>query len=209
MRSNTLDSASVHSFEDLPGLYVHPERLREWLPDLPAEIGQSLLGCSRLVPRLSRLIAQHYQLPSLDRSESVDLAIAMLDLAALQRVSRLSGAIFHGRQLRTQIARTVIAELLSGLDDQAYHLAATYAELAPPLDESQESGSLPTGASILQDGRRCFRAWLNAIPESIAKRVALKFPHDFETDSLPPECKLYGPDIVRAAGKELLGHVHP
>lgn len=205
MRNDLPENAAALSFEELPGLYIHPNRTHEWLTDLPAHVGLELLGCQRLTPRLSLLIRQHYQLSPVGNHDALDLAIAMLDLNGLTSVQLLAGAIFHGHRMRTLISKALIAELLSGLDDWAYNLAVTCADLRPS-DASPECAPPLTKEMVSGDGHLCFRAWLDTLPAALAGRIALKFPDNFENDPLLPDFELYGPDIVRAAGRELLRH---
>jgi hypothetical protein len=103
------------------------------------------------------------------------------------------------------ISGAAIAGLLPGLDGPAYNFAMKHAELAPPLGEEEQAP--PTSEALSRDGELCFRAWVNSLPVPIAQRVTLKFPNDFETGPSRPEFELFGPDIVRAAGKGLLDHV--
>src|ERR1700693_2865445 len=100
MQADTHEATAAALFERLPGRYVHPDRTREWLPELPVEIGLSLLKCERLIPRLSAVITQHYALTALKADGGLDLSIGMLSFNSLVQVSRLAGTIFHARQIR-------------------------------------------------------------------------------------------------------------
>ncbi len=206
MQAEKHEAATAALFERLPGLYVHPDRTREWLPDLPAEIGLSLLRCGRLVPRLSAIITQHYKLTALEADGGLDLSIAMLSFNSLVQVSRLAGAIFHARQIRMLISKPAIAALFAGAGGWAHGYAMAQAELVPPASGDANESTPPTDEAIVQDGWLCFRAWLAKLSAPAAQRIALKFPKDFETGPLPSGFEAYGPDIVRAAGKGVLDH---
>lgn len=205
MQADTHEATAAALFERLPGLYVHPDRTREWLPELPAEIGRSLLKCERLIPRLSVVITQHYALPALEEDGGLDLSIGMLSFNSLVQVSRLAGAIFHAGQIRMLISRPAIAALFAGVEDWGHGYVMGQMEMAPPSSEGLESAP-PTEETIVRDGQLCFRAWLGELSAPAAQRIALKFPKDFETGPLPPEFEAYGPGIVRAAGRGMLDH---
>jgi hypothetical protein len=205
MQADTHEVTAAALFERLPGLYVHPDRTREWLPELPAEIGLSLLKCERLIPRLSAVITQHYALTALKADGGLDLSIGMLSFNSLTQVSLLAGAIFNARQIRMLISKPAIAALFPGMGDWAHSYVMAQVEMAPPSGDITE-GTPPTAEIMARDGQLCFRAWLGELSAPAAQRIALKFPKDFETGPLPPEFEAYGPGILRAAGRGVLDH---
>ncbi len=206
MQAEKHEAATVALFERLPGMYIHPGRTREWLPELPAETGLSLLRCERLIPRLSAIITKHYGLAAFKADGGLDLSIAMLGFDPLMQVSQLAGVIFHGRQIRLLISKPAIAALFAGAGGWAHSYAMAQAELAPPASGDGKEITPPTEENILRDGRLCFRAWLSKLSAPVAQRVALKFPEDFENGPLPFEFEAYGSGIVRAAGKGVLAY---
>jgi hypothetical protein len=195
-------------FEQLPGLYIHPGRTREWLPELTAESGSALLKCRRLTPRLSSIITQHYKLAALEEEDGLDLAIAMLSFDALAQASHLAGAIFHAREIRMLISKPAIASLFAGAGEWAHGFAMANADLAPPASAQDSEDEPPTAEILTRDGQLCFRAWLNTLSAPAAQRVVLKFPGDLETSPLPPVFEVHGPAIFRAAGGGVLDHAH-
>ena len=145
MQADTHEATAAALFERLPGLYVHPDRTREWLPELPAEIGLSLLKCERLIPRLSVVITQHYALTALEEDGGLDLSIGMLSFNSLVQVSRLAGAIFHARQIRMLISKPAIAALFAGVGDWAHSYVMAQVEMAPPSGDGAEGDASHRG----------------------------------------------------------------
>jgi hypothetical protein len=198
--------SAFQSFAEMPALYIHPHRCSEWLPDIPASVAAPLLKNKRLMRRMSALIAAHYGLSQPAAANQDDIAIALLDIEALSRIIHLSGAIFYGQYLRTEISGTAIAGFFSGLDPWAYEAAVKHAHLGQEIEgETREPASL-TRELLLRDGHRCFCSWVKALPPSIAKRIWLKFPEDPGKDEPPRIFHTHGPKIVKAAAKHIFLH---
>jgi hypothetical protein len=198
--------STFQSFAEMPALYIHPHRCREWLPHIPPSVAMPLLENRRLIRRLSALIAAHYELSQPAAANQDDLAIALLDIEALSRIIHLSGAIFYGHYLRTEISGTAIAGLLSGLDPWAYEAAVNHADLGERAAVEEEQSDLLTRETLVMAGHRCFCSWVKTLPPSIAKRVWLKFPENPEEDDPPPIFDKQGPNIVRAAATNFFLH---
>jgi hypothetical protein len=200
--------STFQSFAEMPALYIHPHRCSEWLPHIPSGIATPLLGNRRLTRRLSALITAHYGLSQATATNRDDMAIALLGVEALSRLIHLSGAIFYGQYLRTEISGTAIAGLLSGLDPLAYEAAVKQAGLGPEQEVHGETGppALLTREIMLRDGHRCFCSWVKTLPPPIAKRIWLKFPDDPVEDDPPPVFHTRGPKIVRTAAEHIFQH---
>jgi hypothetical protein len=198
--------STFQSFAEMPALYIHPHRCREWLPHLPPGVATPLLKNRRLIRRLSALIAAHYALSKPAPVNKDDLAIALLDIEALLQLIHLSGAIFYGQSLRTEISGTAIAGLLSGLDPWTYEAAVKHADLGENTDREAEEPDLLTRESLLRAGHRCFFSWVKTLPPSIAARVWLKFPENPGKDDPPAIFDKCGPKIVRAAAQNIFLH---
>jgi hypothetical protein len=198
--------STFQSFAEMPALYIHPHRCSEWLPHLPNSVAMPLLKNRRLTRRLSALIAAHYGLSRPEAANKDDLAIALLDIEALSRLIHLSGAIFYGQYLRTEISGTAIAGLFSGLDPQAYEAVVNHTDLGQKIENETELAASLTREILLRDGHHCFCSWAKTLPPSIAKRVWLKFPDDPGEDEPPPIVQTHGPKIVRAAAKHIFLH---
>jgi hypothetical protein len=198
--------SAFQSFAEMPALYIHPHRCSEWLPHIPNSVAMPLLKNRRLTRRLSALIVAHYGLSRPEAANNDDLAIALLDIEALLRIIHLSGAIFYGQYLRTEISGTAIAGLLSGLDPRAYEAAVKHADLGQEIADEAELAASLTREILLRDGHRCFCSWVKTLPPAVAKRVWLKFPDDPGEDEAPPIVQTQGPKIVRAAAKHIFLH---
>jgi len=194
-------------FAEMPALYIHPQRCQEWLPDVPAGIATQLIGNKRFALRLSAAISAHYGLSPVAAADMAGNAIAFLDIEALSRLIHLSGAIFYGPYLRTEISGAAIASLLSGLDERAYEAAVKHADLSSGIDLETWRPAPITRDTILRDGHYCFRAWVKTLPPPVAKRVWLKFPNDPGDGELAPVFHTHGPKAVITAAKHIYQHV--
>ncbi len=195
----------LQRFEAHPADYVNPERVYEFLPDIPVALAKSMLARPRFSSRLSRVIGGRYSLDALlEREPSEDLAIARLQLDDLTKVQHLAGAIYHREELRTQISKDVLAELLEGLGGWGYRVAVEYTA-AHPVSELQDTGPIKlTKADLVEDGGRCFIAWLRSLHPQLANRVQLRFPRDFDLNAVPLGLIEIGADMTRTAGAAVL-----
>jgi len=204
-------STSFHSsnsiFQDLPIRYIHPDRACEWLPDVPSSVAKQLSENGRLWVRLSRIIIHRYDLESCPAiSGNKDHSIAMLDQATLKQVVEIGGAMWHGKNLSKLIDKTALSVALAAIDEGTYRLAVAHAELAPPAAHSHHSNAVPPSHdAIILNGKLCFISWLNALPGFLSKRIRLKFPMEFLSETPSPDHETYGPAIMRKSAE---GFVH-
>ncbi len=204
---NSSLNRSCSDFEDAPILYIHSSRGSEWLPDVPSHLIKHLSESERLRPRLSQIIVRRYELEACPAIKNdIDHAIALLNHATLSRAAGIAGAIWYGRTLSRLIGKEALGSALSVIDDETFRLAVAHADLAPIRDSGLLEASPPTKEALLRDGDLCFIAWLNSLPASLAKRVALKFPPDFESGTPSPDHGIYGPAIIRKCGEAFVVH---
>jgi hypothetical protein len=208
MRAHLVESA-FQSFAEIPALYIHPNRTRDWLPHIRPDLAPSLLQNTRLAGRMSALIAAYYGLSPVDSTDGDDIAIALLDVTALSRLIHLSGAIFYGQYMSTEISGTAIADLLLGLGAWAYEAAVDHADLGRQFEGDAAESIQLTRETMISDGYLCFCAWAQAIPAPVSQRVWLKFANGPPPDDPQPFFRALGPEIVRAAAKHLFLHVSP
>ena len=176
--SSSIAENVAASLVDAPALYIHPDRCAEWLPSVPLAAAVSLFQNKRLVPRMSTMIASYYQLESVGYATEAHMAIANLRYEALIMLIHLSGAIFNAQYLRTQISSAAIADLLIGLNNRAYAAAVGHANLGRPISGEARPPITLTRQDLIDDGKLCFRAWVETLPSSISQRLWLKFPSD-------------------------------
>ncbi|KAI95314.1 hypothetical protein T281_06230 [Rhodomicrobium udaipurense JA643] len=183
-------------FDRSPISYIHPERSGEWFSDLPQHLVASLSGNQRLRPRLSEMIARHYHLPPVPAVASdIDHAIAALDARVLETIIAAAGAVWYGHAFAKTIDKASLAAVLALVDEKTYRFAVEHAELAPPTGDAIVSP--PTADALNEAGRGCFIAWIEALPEWLGGRVALKFPAAFIASGALGDQQVYGPAIVR------------
>jgi hypothetical protein len=198
---------SSAEFESSPVLYIHPDRAPEWLPDMPPHLTGLLSSCERLQPKLSLKIAQHYELgPCPALAGGIDLTISLLDYESLKQIVEIAGATWHGRTLRRAIGKDAFAMMVSIMSEHAFRTGVAQADLAPAGNEEPAEVLLPSRDVMLLDGRLCFSGWLSTLPNPIGKRIALKFPSDFETHMMSPDHLAYGPAIIRKTGEAFVSH---
>lgn len=191
-------------FEASPVRYIHPDRVSEWLPHLPADLAGELVANPRLQPRLSDIIVAHYDLGACSWQSDIDCAIAALSEQQFSRLIEAAGAIWHGRVFARLIGKSAIQNALSIIDERTFRLAVAKFSFAPAADDDQASTcDIPKKEAVESEGKLCLAAWLSVQPVPISKRVALKFSPTFVFGEPTPKHNVYGPAIVRKCGESL------
>jgi hypothetical protein len=191
-------------FETSPVRYVHPDRVIEWLPDLPASVAKDLASNARLWAKLSPIIEAHYDLGACpEMHDDIDHAIAQLPEVRLLRLVEAAGAVWHGKTFAMVIDKATIRSVMKLIDEDAFRLAVAQSALAPKPDSPITVESLNREA-IDREGRLCFSAWLNALPTFVSKRVALKFSPQVVFETPSGQHEVHGPAIVRICGEACL-----
>ncbi len=199
------DARSI--FEAEPVLYIHPNRVGEWLPDLPAGAAKQLMACRRLTGRLSALIFHRYDLPPVPAAffESTNATVTGFDYPLIGRLIGVAGAVWHKAALKRLINRDALQPILTGFDDVMMRLVAT-ATYQTAHSSPDGAPPIPNSEMIWESGKLCFCAWLDSVPQGVQARVVLKFPSDFERGPVPSEYRKDGPELVRTIARGLLAN---
>jgi hypothetical protein len=169
------DGRPASGFCAMPAAYIHPDRFRGCVPDLPAPLAERLLEVPRLRGKLSSIIAAHH---ALDRCGCCDLTAADRAPAAwpadrLIRLAHLAGGVWHARSLQQLIRGKSLTLALSEFDQDLRAIAISHIGLAAADPTPSDAGDLAD--AIRRDGMHCLNAWIAELPSCINSRVVLKF----------------------------------
>ena len=187
---------------------AHPDRVREWLPDLPEQVAKGLLGNDRLRPLLAKIAARHYAISGgmADVTHAADRIVLALPYGALTKLIRVAGVAWNSWDLRAIIDKQELIALLTGVDDCAYRVGMACGDASPSKAELPRPAEKLTSERLWRDGHGCFFAWIETLPAMPREWIALKFPPEFAVTPPAPSFTRHGPEIVRRIGKEFASH---
>lgn len=200
MASDVIDD-ELRAFVEVPAGYATPERLSECLGGEISQTGcRLLLSSQRLHRRLSRHLSDHYSLPNTgDKAISLeDRSIALLAGDKLDELALRSGAVFWAGSIAAAIGKDEAVALQNHLGDEIITSALRHRDLsATPRPVGHPDTILDR---VMEDGWKCFDAWLADTPPSIGMRVRLKLPETRPGQEGPEQDHVQlGARIVRRA----------
>jgi len=178
-------AALMLRFNFHPADYLHIERRRELLPELP----DSVWSFQRLHGRLSGKILREAGL--LERPVFIHpfwgWPLALLPPDRLHRLALHLGALVQGVRIRASLSREHVLSWKSKLGSEAYHFSMTRASLLPPLKEM--------GLDLLslepdQCGFLLLQSAARDMPDAMRLRFFWKMPrHDSESAMNPVQAR--------------------
>jgi len=193
--------ADWQAFMDWPSSYIDAGRLDACFE---GRLGRELCGRLRTVRRLrervSRIVAEHYELAPpmpLASCGDGDRVIVLAMPERLGEIARRSGAIYWARAIAGVVRASEVAALHRELDETLCGFALAHRDLAG----AQALGAIEgIGARCAEDGLRCMAAFTRVLPEAVGQRTRLKLAAQAAIDTAPqPPFSDVGPEIVRRA----------
>lgn len=139
------------------------------LLSLPAPLVPRLRACARTAAGLEAAGLARLGTPA--ATGAVQGRVLGLDRAGVARLALCAGAVWHAR---------AVLRLLDGAALRAFVAEAGEAPRAAALRWHAMAGGAdtdgPLGAAVARDGWRCLRAWCEAQPAAVSRRVALCMP---------------------------------
>ncbi len=194
------------AFQTAPARLVHPRYIvQAYDGTISTETASRLQRSSRVQRPLARLLCEHYRLPpasSCARPPEEDLELLALPREQVDHYCRAAGAVFWGEVLAGEIRSREVAEMRSGIGENAFRLAIHNRDLAasrlPPdnLDQLLQA--------IEADGRKCWASWQAALPEPLAAWLRLWQETAENAAFSEPDDAERGAAIVRRLARENL-----
>lgn len=136
---------------------------------------ERMLETPRLQARLSKLLAERYDLTAKDLPrlpEQVDRQIALASGNELERLALRAGAIYWANSLAAVIDGRQTGAIQAALGSELCALAVANRDISGPVKPLEPLDDL--SGKIFADGLSCLESWLQDAPPQLAKRVRLK-----------------------------------
>lgn len=202
MNAATEPDAAWRTLMTEPARYVHVGRLAACFGGaFSAGLCGRMLAVPRLAPRLSNIIASHYQLPPAadeEQFDAADRAVAVAPAQSLPEIARRAGAMYWSAAIANTVLARDVNALQSTVGEALCSFAVKHRDLAGPEQPLAPFDTL--AERMTADGWHCFIAWCYAVDAAMGARTRLKLPL-FDGSDAPPAATFAntGPAIIRRA----------
>ena len=175
-------AAKVIDFNWNLATYLHPAQRKKWLPEIPDSAWRE----PRTSGRISNLLSVRIGLSEEVFPDTPNplWLIALLPADRLNRLALHIGALILGVRIRSSLSREHVLKWKKKLGDEAYRFAMNSATLLPvgrlPLNAIATGAADELGASVVMTA-------LANEPQTLRRRVALKFSNEIDVMDIDPE----------------------
>ncbi|GGB05706.1 hypothetical protein GCM10011491_37240 [Brucella endophytica] len=144
----------------------------------PSGLPAAFMKDPRFTERFADIVRCHYGLQEINEREGdeIDRAIASLPRPELEGLAARAGIVLHARAFIQEIRGRVLAALGDRFGADALEDARRHAGLAGERPNPVDLDALEM--AVRRDGQACLAGWIATLPQSLARRVRLKWPND-------------------------------